>query len=171
VFGPGVRFDQPFNGVVFPARDLDLPTMTADPALRPYARRLLETVPTPRAATAADQVRSVVEILLPAGRCSLGHVSRALHVPPRTLHRHLTEEGESFTAIVHGTRARWAERYLANDACSLTQIAQQLGFAAPSAFSVWFRGHFGITATEWRRRSRSGAAASPALEHEVSDRG
>jgi AraC-like DNA-binding protein len=171
VFGPGVRFDQPFNGVVLSAADLDLPTLTADPGLRPYARRLLETVPTPRPATAAEQVRSMVEVLLPAGRCSLGHVSRALHVPARTLHRHLAEEDASFSAIVNGTRARWAERYLANDAYSLTQIAHLLGFSAPSAFSVWFRGHFGITATEWRRRTRPAPASNPPPGTQVSDRG
>ena len=89
-FGPGLRFDQPFTGLVMPAGDLDLPTVTADPALRSYARRLL---PTPRPATTTAQVRSMVEVLLPAGRCSLGHVSRALHLPPRSLHRHLAEEG------------------------------------------------------------------------------
>jgi AraC-like DNA-binding protein len=175
VFGPGVRFNQPFDAVVFRSRDLDLPTVTADPALRAYTRRLLETVTAPvRApypATAAARVRSVVEVLLPAGRCSLGHVSRALHVPPRSLHRHLVEEGENFTAIVNDIRARWAERYLANESYSLTQIAQLLGFAAPSAFSVWFRGHFGITATEWRRRTRPDSVASPSAQEQVGDLG
>jgi AraC-like DNA-binding protein len=164
--GPGVRFDQPFNGVVLPARDLDLPTVTADPGLRRYTRQLLETVSAPRPLTATDQVRSMVEVLLPTGRCSLAHVSRALHVPPRTLHRHLADEGQTFSTVVHDTRARWAERYLADEARSLTEIAHLLGFAAPSAFSVWFRGHFGITATDWRRRARSSAASSSPLQHQ-----
>jgi len=167
-FGPGLRFDQPFTGLVMPARDLDLPTVTADPALRSYARRLL---PTPRPATTTAQVRSVVEVLLPTGRCSLGHVSRALHLPPRSLHRHLAEEGESFSAIVQKVRAQWAERYLATDAYSLTRIAQLLGFAAPSAFSVWFRGHFGTTATEWRQSARSAPASNSLLEDRFGDRG
>ena len=113
----------------------------------------------------------MVEVLLPTGRCSLAHVSRALHVPPRTLRRHLAEEGQSFSAIVHEVRARWAERYLATDAYSLTQIAHLLGFAAPSAFSVWFRGHFGTTATEWRERTRSSPRPRSALQDEVGDRG
>ncbi|MGY1698087.1 AraC family transcriptional regulator [Geodermatophilus sp. SYSU D00766] len=168
VFGPGLRFDQPFSGVVLPARDLDLPTVTADPVLRPYARRLLDTVLPPPPATTAGQVRSAVEVLLPAGRCSLAHVSRALHVPPRTLHRRLAEEGQSFSAIVDDVRARWAERYLATDAHSLTQVAHLLGFAAPSAFSVWFRARFGTTASEWRRRARSGVAPH---RQEAADRG
>lgn len=164
VFGPGLRFDQEFTGVVFPAHDLDLPTVTADPALRPYARRLLDTVLPPPPATATEQVRAMVEVLLPAGRCSLAHVSYTLHVPSRTLHRHLAEEGQSFSAIVDDVRARWAERYLATDAYPMTRIAHLLGFAAPSAFSVWFRGRFGTTASEWRRRVRSGAASRPQPE-------
>jgi AraC-like DNA-binding protein len=169
VFGPGLRFDQHFTGVVFGARDLDLPTVTADPALRPYTRRLLDSVLPTSAATMTGQVRSMVEVLLPTGRCSLAHVSRALHVPPRSLHRHLAEEGTTFSSVVHDIRARWAERYLATDAYSLTEIAHMLGFAAPSAFSVWFRAHFGTTASDWRRRTRPGAAAQPRRD-EVADR-
>ena len=171
VFGPGLRFDQPFTGMVVPARDLDLPTVTADPGLRAYARRLLETVPALGPASTAEQVSSMVEVLLPTGRCSLVHVSRSLNIPPRTLRRHLAEEGETFSTIVHVTRAQWAERYLANDAYSLTRIAQLLGFAAPSAFSVWFRGQFGTTATEWRLRRQSGPTPRPPLEDGVGDRG
>jgi AraC-like DNA-binding protein len=77
-------------------------------------------------------------------------VARSLGVTPRTLHRHLTEEGESFSAIVDATRAALAERYLANDRYTLTDISQLLGFAAPSTFSRWFRGQFGVTPSQWR---------------------
>ncbi|WP_409331251.1 AraC family transcriptional regulator [Trujillonella humicola] len=171
VFGPGLRFEQPFTGVVFPAHDLELPSATADPRMREYTTGLLATVPAPRPVTPSEQVRSIVEILLPTGRCSLLHVSRSLDVPPRTLRRHLAEDGETFSTIVHATRVRWAERYLANDAYSLTQIAHLLGFAASSAFSVWFRGHFGTTATEWRHRTRSAPIRRPVLEDGLGDRG
>lgn len=44
-----------------------------------------------------------------------------------------------------------AERYLANERLSLTDISYQLGFAAPSAFSRWFRDRIGVSPTEWRR--------------------
>jgi AraC-like DNA-binding protein len=45
-----------------------------------------------------------------------------------------------------------AERYLANERYSLTEVSQILGFDAPSAFSRWFHLRFGTTPTEWRRR-------------------
>ena len=155
VFGPGVRFDSDFTGIVLRARDLDAPTLTSDPAMRHYARLLLDTVGAPRPTTVADQVAAVIEVLLPMGRCSTAQVGRALGLQPRTMHRRLTDEGTSFSAIVHTTRARWAERYLSSDARSLTEVSQLLGFAAPGAFSTWFRQQFGITATEWRQRARS----------------
>ena len=162
VFGPGVRFDASFTGVVLAARDLDAPVVTADPAMRPYTRLLLETLGAPRPTTPAGQVAALVETLLPLGRCSMTEVSRALGIHARTLHRYLADEGQTFSSIVHGTRARWAQRHLATESCSLTEISALLGFASPSAFSTWFRQQFGTTPTEWRQQTRSAEQEVPA---------
>jgi AraC-like DNA-binding protein len=152
VFGPRLRFDHEFTGVVFPSRDLDAATVTADPGFRPYARQLLQSLPAPRAATVADEVGSLVEFLLPLGSSTMARVSRDLGVQSRTLHRRLVAEGQSFSAIVQTTRARLGMHYLANERYSLTEISGLLGFAAPSAFSTWFRQHFGTSASQWRSR-------------------
>ena len=61
----------------------------------------------------------------------------------RTLHRRLAVTGDTFTAIVDSVRAGLAERYLAGERYRLTEISDLLGFAAPSAFSRWFRARFG----------------------------
>ena len=75
------------------------------------------------------------------------------------------------SVVLREERVRLAERYLAADAYPLTQIAHLLGFTAPSAFSVWFRGHFGTTASEWRQRTRPGPRSSLHLEGGAGDRG
>jgi len=155
VFGPVLRFDHEFTGVVFPARDLATATVTADPGFRPYAQQLLQSLPAPRAATLADEVGSLIEFLLPLGSCSMARVSRSLGVQPRTLHRRLSAEGKSFSAIVQATRTGLATHYLANERYSLTEISGLLGFATPSAFSTWFRQHFDASATDWRARTRT----------------
>ena len=80
--------------------------------------------------------------------------ARRLGVTTRTLHRHLAAEDESFSEIVHRTREAHAERYLAAERNSLTDVSAMLGFAAPSAFSRWFRQRFGISPTEWRAGTR-----------------
>jgi AraC-like DNA-binding protein len=154
MFGARLQFDHPFTGLVFFADQLDGRNLMSDPLLRPYSRQFLASMPAPRGATVPDQVRGLVEMLLPLGRCSTLQVARSLGVTQRTLHRQLTAEHESFSSIVSATRAAWAERYLPNDRYSLTDVSELLGFTAPSAFSRWFQQRFHCSPTQWRARSR-----------------
>ena len=150
VFGARLQFDHPFTGLVFFADQLDARNTMSDPLLQPYAQQFLASMPAPRGVTVHDQVRRLVEMLLPLGRCSTLQVARNLGVTQRTLHRQLVGEQASFTAIVNSTRSAWAERYLANDRYTLTEVSELLGFAAPSAFSRWFHQRFGVSPTQWR---------------------
>jgi AraC-like DNA-binding protein len=113
----------------------------------------------------------VVEFLLPLGSCSMARVGRDLGVQPRTLHRRLIAEGQSFSAIVQATRVRLATHYLANERYSLTEISGLLGFATPSAFSTWFRQHFGTSASDWRGRSHPPPASDGARRVEAGQSG
>ena len=158
-FGPGLQFEHDFTGMVVYARDLDAKNSLSDPNLRPYAQQFLDSVISARSTTSKDRVKELVEFLLPLGKCSMDQAARALGVDRRTLHRHLAAEGESFSSIVHSTRAGLAERYLASDGHSMTDVSLQLGFAAPSAFSRWFHQQFGISPSEWRATSRAELAA------------
>lgn len=102
-------------------------------------------------------------MLLPLGRCSTLQVARSLGLTQRTLHRQLAAEQQSFSSIVNASRAALAERYLTDDRYTLTDVSQLLGFTTLSAFSRWFRGQFGVTASQWRDITRrpSLSAAGP----------
>lgn len=157
LLGRSVHFDQEFTGLVFPVAELDSPNALADqedPQLRVYTRQFLQAIPAPRDPELVSRVRELVHALLPVGRCTMPQVARALGTTPRTLHRHLASDGESFAAIVDATRAGLAERYLATDRYSLTDVSYLLGFAAPSAFSRWFRRRFDRSPTAWRATAR-----------------
>ncbi|MGY1631114.1 AraC family transcriptional regulator [Geodermatophilus sp. SYSU D01186] len=158
LFGPDVRFDQAVTGLVLPARDLSAPVVTSDPSVRPYAQQFLHTVVAPAEPTAAVQVAEAVQLLLPLGRCSMDEVSRHLGLRPRALQHALADEGQTFSAVLHATRARLVERYLPADRYSLTEVSQLLGFRAPSAFTRWFHERFGTSPSEWRRAARDAAA-------------
>jgi AraC-like DNA-binding protein len=112
--------------------------------------RFLRSLPPPHARDAVDRVRELVELLLPLRRCTMPRVARALGVTKRTLHRLLAARQESFAAIVDDARAGLAERYLATDRYTISDVSDRLGFAASSAFSRWFRRRFGISPTAWR---------------------
>jgi AraC-like DNA-binding protein len=154
VFGPRLQFGHEFTGLVFYATELDAANTASDPLLRPYADQLRTALRAPPAATVTGQVTNLVEMLLPVGRCSTHQVARSLGVTQRTLHRQLAAEGQSFSGIVHTTRGTLAERYLSADRYSLTDVSELLGFTAPSAFSRWFRQHFGVSPTQWRAAAR-----------------
>jgi AraC-like DNA-binding protein len=158
VFGPRLQFDHSFTGLVFFADQLDAPNTMSDPLLRPYAEQFLKSIPSPRGATVSARVRELIDVFLPLGRCSTVHVARNLGMTQRTLHRQLAAEGQSFSSLLDDTRAALAERYLAADRYSLTEVSELLGFTAPSAFSRWFRQQFGVSPTQWRATARRTAA-------------
>jgi AraC-like DNA-binding protein len=157
-FGPRLQFSHEFSGLVFYAAELGAANAASDPLLRPYADQLRQALGAPPAATVTGQVTQLVEMLLPVGRCSAQQVARSLGVTQRTLHRRLAADGQSFSAIVHATREALAERYLAADRYSLTDVSELLGFTAASAFSRWFRLRFGVSPTQWRAAARQPVA-------------
>lgn len=156
LLGERLQFDHAFSGVVLSSVDLDQPNAGSDPSLRPYTQQLLSTLPTARPETAVDRVRELIELLLPMGRCSVEQVARTMGLDRRTLHRHLAEHGETFTSVLHATRGRLAERHLGNARYSLTDVSQLLGFAAPSAFSRWFRDQYASSPRAWRKTAGVG---------------
>ncbi|MFL6081318.1 MAG: AraC family transcriptional regulator [Ornithinibacter sp.] len=159
MLGDELHFDHEFTGIVLRVSDLDTTNVLADPLLRPYAQQYLAAVVSPRAPTTTHQVRELVEFFMPLGKCTLANVALALDLDRRTLQRHLTSEGESFTSILHASRADFAKHYLAADRYSMTDISARLGFDSPSAFHLWFEQQFGVSPGKWRETA---TAASPA---------
>lgn len=150
VFGRAVEFGHEFNGIVCNAADLDAPNPGADPVMARYTRRLLDRAPGTRP-TVSARVREYIAVLLPRGHCRADTVAQHLGVDRRTLARHLAAEGTSFSALVDGVRSDLLASYLGDGARPLSEVSDLLGFAAPSAFSRWHRGRFGLAA-----RSRVG---------------
>ena len=159
VFGPGLQFEHDFTGLVMYARDLDAHNTLSDPLMAPYAQQFLESLVVPRAQGSTERVRELVELFLPLGKCSVDQVARTLDMDRRTLHRHLADDGESFSSILCSTRAGLAERHLGNDRYSITDVAYQLGFTAPSAFSRWFQQQFGVSPRAWREATTASAGS------------
>ena len=100
--------------------------------------------------TLADKVRWLVREMRPLGRCSIEKVAKHLGVDRRTVHRHLAQNGETFSSLVDDVRGELAEGYLRGSNRRLTDVADLLGFSALSAFSRWHKRHFGFTLTERR---------------------
>jgi AraC-like DNA-binding protein len=155
-FGSRVSFGGDHTGLTFPAKDLDLPVAISDSSLRPYTHELLGRVVAAESDGVAAETAAVVELLLPLGDASADRVSRRMGLSPRQLQRALADDGETFSGIVNDVRAGLAERYLGAGGRTLTELSQQLGFAAPSALSRWFRQQFGTSPSAWRAAAGDG---------------
>ena len=161
IFRGTLQFGAGFTGLVFAAGDLGRPITSSDPALRRYTRRFLESVASDRPATFTGEVSELVGVLLPTGRTGTGELARMLGMTPRTLHRRLAAEGATFSSVLHTVRARLAVRHLGTQRYTLTDVSELLGFAAPSAFSRWFRQQFGVSPSQWRRAAQGERPPSP----------
>lgn len=146
VLGRSPEFRADFNGFVCSSADLDTPIASADPVVARYIRQQLQS--RQRATlTVADEVRQIVLVLLPRGRCTVDQVAQLMGIHRRTLHRHLAAEGLVFSGLVLTVRRELALRYLAEGSRSLGEISHLLGFADLSSFSRWHRQQFGRVAS------------------------
>jgi AraC-like DNA-binding protein len=151
ILGPAVEFDQPDNALVVSRADLDTRNPNADPemarVIQTYIDGLIGEAPT----GFADRVLDLARELLPTGRCNIHVVSRQIGVDPRTLQRKLAEGGVGFHDLVQTARMGLVGQYVEGSDRPLVEVADLLGFSAPSAFSHWHRVHCGCSATERRK--------------------
>jgi AraC-like DNA-binding protein len=167
-FGCRVEFQHEFNGIVFSSKDLDTPISMSDAMLARYAHRYLDAIAHHRDASPSDKVRELVRLWLPSGSCGADKVARGLGVDRRSVHRYLSQAGESFSLVVSEVRAEMACRMLASRR-PLSEVAELVGFSGAAAFSRWFKQTFDCSPSEWREipenrrpqyRKRRGRAAA-----------
>jgi AraC-like DNA-binding protein len=152
MLGNNLTFDGDFNGIVLRSADLDIGNALADPSFLSYSQQLLKPRSDTADAVIVHRTREVIELLLPAGRCSVDHVARSLGTNRRTLHRQLQSAGTTFTALLDTTRVDLVKHLLTNHNNSLTDISVMLMFSTPGNFTRWFRQRFGVAPRTWRQQ-------------------
>lgn len=161
-FGRNPMFNQPFNGMVCAAADLDTPRTPDHSGAIQLARDYLEASLRQRGEGMREACRELIMALLPGGRCTAQQVARHLRVDRRTLHRHLIVDGLTFSALLDEVRTELVRRHLQESDLPLGEIAGLLGFSNQSSFSHWFRASFGCSVTQWRLQTAGQAAAERA---------
>jgi len=137
--------------------ELETPNPHADPMMARYAQGLVEADFAGKPPNMAAQVSELVVTLLGKGPCTIDVAAQHLGVTRRTIHRHLSDEGKTFSGIVDAVRRELAARYIRDKRRSLAEVSSLLGFSAPSGFSRWYRRQFKSAASQQRRRATRGA--------------
>jgi AraC-like DNA-binding protein len=154
-FGTAVAFGEAMDEAAFALAVKQMPVVSADPYLNKflvtYCDEAKASRPTNRGAFRTSIENKIVP-LLPHGKAKLGEVARRVGVSQRTLARRLSAEGMTFSDVLDGLRSDLAERYLADEALSISQIAWLLGYQEVSGFTHAFRRWTGKTPRESRHR-------------------
>ncbi len=157
VFDAPVYFDQPFNSLVIPKRDLARTMPDSDPMLltvmQDAIRRLNSATPQQNI---VDRARSQVHLVLLKGEPVLEEVAEKMGLSSWSLQRRLRDENLSFTALVDKVRCEMATHYLQQRQLPISEMALLLGYSEVSAFSRAFRRWFGISPRQWRQDELAG---------------
>ena len=124
---PAAVIDRPFQLRPFPHLPRDHPPRGAAPADAWSAIR--------GRGTYAGTAQVVVDAMLDEGEPSARRLAAASGTSLRTVQRRLEAEGTSFSRLLDDARQRRALRALANGSSSISDIAVELGYSAPPAFT------------------------------------
>ena len=150
-FGPTLEFGCEMDAIVCRSKELDMPIASSDPVMADYARRQLSSNLLTQDDAVVRDVRGLILLLLPTGRCGIEQVARHLGRDPRTIQRQLAGQGHTFSELLTEARKALSDRYLQNPARQLNDIALMLGFAGASAYARWHQSQWDMTAGSRRK--------------------
>jgi AraC-like DNA-binding protein len=148
-----VDFAQAVDSWVLPQRVMDLPIVSGDSQLLQILTAHADDLLAERHSATGLQsmVANQLASLLPSGESRAAVVARQLGMSPRSLTRHLADEGTTFGEILEQLRQRLAARYLADDRMSVQQIAWLLGYSEVGAFNHAYKRWTGTTPGQTRK--------------------
>jgi AraC-like DNA-binding protein len=148
-----VDFAQGVDSWVLPQRVTDLPIVSGDSQLLKILTAHADDLLAERHSVTGLQsmVANQLASLLPGGESRAAVVARRLGMSPRSLTRHLAEEGMTFGDVLEQLRRRLASRYLADDRMSVQQTAWLLGYSEVGAFNHAYKRWTGTAPRRGRR--------------------
>ncbi|WP_122317772.1 AraC family transcriptional regulator [Pseudomonas cichorii] len=97
-----------------------------------------------------QRVRSAIESLLPEGEPSAESIAQALNLSPRSLQRHLADEGCRYDLLLKQCRQNLALLHINDPLVSLSEAAYLLGFADTDSLNRAFKRWTGQTPEQYR---------------------
>jgi AraC-like DNA-binding protein len=166
LFRGTVQFDAPQDRLAFATAILDLPLHTASKPLAELLERRMKELAPERAIDdpVLDRVRRTLGTMLEAGETDVKTLATRLGESTRTLQRALGQRGTSHSQLLDELRRQRAQELL-DAGLRVADVAQRLGFAAPSAF---FRAYRRWTGTSPRGRD-SQLDEEPTDDREAAD--
>lgn len=154
-----VRFDQPETGIVLHRSSMKAPIPGASPRELARLRERIARAAPARDRVFTNKVRRAVRPLLLEGEATTASMARLLDLNVRTLSRRLELEGTTFQRLLAEVRFAMARELLEITELPIGDIAGALAYTEHSSFADAFRRWSGVTPSQWREKTTSGARA------------
>ena len=102
-------------------------------------------------------IKSAMKMLLATGDCNITNVALCVGQHQKKVQRQLRHKGTTYRELLEDVRKQEGIRIINTGSINLTDVALQLGYAELSVFSRQFKSWFGITPTEWKKKSKKPA--------------
>ena len=153
LFAGREHFSQAFTGIEIPRAWLGRSQVCCSNELRTWlevrANQLLARAE--QAVSTADRVRGLLHAHAQRAQPTMEQVADDLGMSSRTLRRHLHAELVKFDDLVDEALAERAKHMLSNPDCSVQEVAYEMGFQTPSAFSRAFKRWTGAAPSTFRQ--------------------
>lgn len=147
-----IRFNCRETAIIIPQKLTQLSNPFADTLTHEQARTRCEDLAAIATGNIRWQARARQFMWLMPGRPSLYKLANNFHVSPRTLMRHLENEGTNFRELCDEVLARRAIYYLEEKQWKIDAVAATLGYKDGSAFRRAFNRWFGQSPAEYRKK-------------------
>ncbi|MDO9003971.1 MAG: AraC family transcriptional regulator [Aquabacterium sp.] len=153
MFCEHIRFGEAEGALVMPSSMLSQPVVQTRDTLRPFLRRAPDVflVKYRNTDSLAAHVRARLRAVSPPDWPCLQTMASHLGLASSTFRRRLDAEGTTFQAIKNELRRDMAISSLRDEALSIEQLAQALGFTEASAFHRAFVKWTGMRPSDYRR--------------------
>lgn len=153
-FGAEVVMGASHTAVYVPKRTLSSSLSGTSEQLRRMAVEYLDVqAPAPNGRI-CGRVETAIRKTLGTENCDRETVARAMAMHPRTLTRHLQQEGETFDGIRDRIRKERAEYYLCRTAAPIAQVAGMIGYSEQSILTRSCKRWFGESPRRVRLRAQ-----------------
>jgi AraC-like DNA-binding protein len=155
LLGVAPRFNSAFDAWMFDVNLLNVSLTDADPALHRLMQQHLDNASRLHSHQLPSHIQRLLRSFLPSGRVTIDYIADFMRLSPRSLQRHLAEQGTSFQTLLDDTRQTMTLRYLEESDMTLMQLTEVLGYANQSAFSRAFQRWFGVSPRQWLKQQKA----------------
>ncbi|MBL8428477.1 MAG: AraC family transcriptional regulator [Dechloromonas sp.] len=152
LFAQELGFDQPHSGISFPLEYLAMPNIQNERTMKEFLRSAPANflVKYKNSTSLTAKIRRRLREMPPSAWPDFATLAQQFHASAATLRRRLDDEGQSYRSILDDLRRDLAITLLSDTQQGISEIAEALGFAEPSAFHRAFKKWTGARPGEYR---------------------